>query len=187
MQNELTQATFVTFQRLLNFERQAEFARAALNRALGQSNKKPDIMYIGVLRPSQKDVVQALEKQVYDDWDSSAQAPAKRRPRSAAEQPSLSMLCWVNGVPKIPETLLNKFPLGSSHRHEIEELQKKLEKMWPAPQQQQGPQGGQDRARGVERTSINPDLTGVVLLDLDREVDLPQVSVCGFDVERPGV
>ena len=138
--------------------------------------------YFGVLRPNQKDVLQQFEKAVYDSWDASPDVPPQQRTRSEAERPALSILAWENGCPQFPDHLLRKFPDGTVQDSEIKKLQQELTEMWPAP----APVPGQSRSAGPARVAAGPDLSGLAVLDLAREIDLPHIAVVGFNVERQG-
>lgn len=94
--------------------RQAEFARAALERLLAL--RKPEVHYYGMLREEQEDVKTQLGTQLYNHCDQSSEAPPKVRPREALEAPVLQALAWNNGEVHFPDQLLNKFPANSEER-----------------------------------------------------------------------
>lgn len=165
-------------ERLSLSQRQAEFGRAALQRALSGGDS-PAVKYMGVLKPDQRDVFQFFEKSIYDAWDSKPTSPPKVRERAAAETPDLGILSWVNGVPQMPDSVLTKFPVGATHLSAILELKGTLESLWPSTRNVRPQTNGQ-----VVRAALTPDLSGARLLDLNREVDLPHIGLTGISVSR---
>ena len=160
--------------------RQCEFGRAALERALG--NVVPKVYYMGIMRPDMKSVVQDLEQQVYKHWDGSRESGPKQRPRSEQEQPSLPILRWADGVPKLPEQVLSSFPAESSQHAEIVKMEAALNNLWPAP----AAVPRAESAQGPVRTPAVPDFTDSTVLDVNREISLAHVAAAGFQVDRPG-
>ncbi len=138
--------------------------------------------FFGVLRANQKDILQQFERMVYDSWDRSSAAPPQQRERSEADRPALSILAWLGTSPSFPDHLMRKFAEGTPQYTEMAKLQQELQTFWPAPASVAGPGSTQAPAR----TAGSPDLTGASVLDLEREVDLPHISVVGFNVERWG-
>ena len=104
--------------------RQAEFARAALERLLAL--RKPEVHYYGMLREEQEDVKTQLGTQLYNHWDQSSEAPPKVRPREALEAPVLQALAWNNGEVHFPDQLLNKFPANSQERSDMLKIKHEL-------------------------------------------------------------
>ncbi|CAL1165182.1 unnamed protein product [Cladocopium goreaui] len=148
--------------------RHAEFGRAALERMLDGSRATPQMYYVGCLRPDQGDVKIAMEKVVYDDWDRSPTAPARSRPVEPQPDPNLLLLTWSNNSASFPDSVLQKFPEGTTARAEILELK---------------------RAFIEERATGRPDFSidgGAKPLDLARDLNLPLVASSDFSVQRKG-
>ena len=162
----------------MTHERQCEFGRAVLDRALG--NQSPKIHYMGVMRPDQKKVVQELEQQVYKHWDDSLQSGPKQRPRTEQERPQLSILRWAGSVPKLPDQMFGNFPVGSPQHGDVLKFEADLKRLWPAPEQPQI----ESSQNGPVRTAALPDFQGTTILDINREISLAHISAVGFQVER---
>jgi hypothetical protein len=156
--------------------RQAEFARAICTKKL-RGNRYP-VYYVGFLGKHQKDVVEGLEEVVYTSWDQSPSAPAKQRPREAAEVPRLTTILWQNNRPVFPSSVLSKFAENSDHYNELVQIKTKLEGLWPASQ------GDDSSACSVPRAVGSPDFSGTEVLDISREVSLPLTPMDAFTGER---
>lgn len=142
-----------------------EFGRAICKRKL--EGKQPDVLYCGVIKDSQKETVAFIEEQVYNAWDISAAAPAKTRPRDPAQTPTLTCLAWVNGRPKFPDAVLNKFLDGTPQHGEIMKLKEQVLALFPASSD-----GAETMTAGSARAAGSPDFSGEQVLDLGRDVDL---------------
>ncbi|CAK9076667.1 unnamed protein product [Durusdinium trenchii] len=158
--------------------RQAEFGRAALDRALA-TNQVPKVHYMGIMRPDMKSVVGELEQQIYKWWDESDESGPKQRPRTEQERPALTILRWAGSVPKLPDQVLGSFPVGSPQHNEILKLEQELKAVWPSQ-----PQPERDSPAAPVRTSALPDLTGARVLDVTREISAAHISAVCFDVQR---
>lgn len=169
--------------------------------------RRPRVVYYGMLRADQEEVKNALGTQLYAHWDSSTAAPAKQRPREPEESPTLQALTWRNGTAALPDALLNKFPAQSWEREQILKLKEDLEKDFvssvpaaleagslhrsgsdePAPISN-GPGlnrlGSSSSVRAVGR----PDWSiegGQKPIALDSEIRLELVPAASFGVARP--
>lgn len=169
--------------------------------------RRPPVVYYGMLRADQEEVKNVLGTQLYAHWDSSTAAPAKQRPREPEESPTLQALTWRNGTASLPDALLNKFPAQSWEREQILKLKEDLEKDFvssvpaaleagslhcsgsdePAPISN-GPGlnrlGSSSSVRAVGR----PDWSiegGQKPIALDSEIRLELVPAASFGVARP--
>ena len=158
---------------ILVLGRFAEFSQACVQRALtGSAN--PRVIYYGILRKEQKDLVAGIEAQVYRHWDGLESSPPKTRPRSVTDLTvgGLKLLSCSASGPGWPEYIANKFPEGSSERAEIMGMKNSFEARYPPVGRQTagpGPQSGPARVTG------KPDFTidgGREPLDPERPVDL---------------
>lgn len=154
----------------------AEYGRAVGEKRL-RSPSEP-VHYLGLIRENQKDNALSLEENVYNKWDSSADAPPKVRPRSEQQEPSLAILLWRHQKPCFPPSLLDKFPENSEQHKAIVTLKKALEDLWPSSAAQVAPGASAPRATG------SPDFTGTDVLDLARYVALPKTPSAEFNGEK---
>ena len=169
--------------------RHAEFGRAALERMLDGSRATPQMYYVGCLRPDQGDVKIAMEKVVYDDWDRSPTAPARSRPVEPQPDPNLLLLTWSNNSASFPDSVLQKFPEGTTARAEILELKRAFIEefggsMTSTNQTSPGSQPALRRATGRPDFSIDG---GAKPHDLARDLNLPLVASSDFSVQRTRV
>lgn len=138
---------------------------------------------MGVFRADMKAVQQELEQRIYKWWDESAESGTRTRPRTEQEQPQLTTLRWANGVPELPEQVLNTFPSGSIQHAEVLAMESELKSVWPVSEQQPRP-ASNSAAPEVPRTPSRPDLANTTVLDISREISLAHISVVGFEVPR---
>eukprot|EP00438_Fugacium_kawagutii_P021571 Skav212155 [mRNA] locus=scaffold754:104394:116972:+ [translate_table: standard] len=150
----------------------AEFGQACVQRALAGS-ANPRVIYYGILRKEQKDLIAAMESQVYRHWDGLESSPPKTRPRTTTDLTvgGLKLLSCSASGPGWPEYIAAKFPEGSAERAQILEMKTAFETQYP-------PAGGQTAASagsGPARVTGKPDFTiegGREPLDPERPVDL---------------
>eukprot|EP00435_Cladocopium_sp_Y103_P070774 s395_g36.t1 len=160
----------------------AEFARSVVGKKLGSTSANWPVFYFGLLRENQKDVIDFVEESVYTHWDGQPNAPAKTRPREVAQAPDLKLILWQNHRPVFPNALLSKFSSDSDHHSEIKKLKGLVEGLWPA-----GPSGDSSTTGASLRAVGSPDLTGVDVLDISREVSLSMIPMSDFAEERLAV
>ena len=156
---------------------------------LDGSRATPQMYYVGCLRPDQGDVKIAMEKVVYDDWDRSPTAPARSRPVEPQPDPNLLLLTWSNNSASFPDSVLQKFPEGTTARAEILELKRAFieefgESMTSTNQTSPGSQPALRRATGRPDFSIDG---GAKPHDLARDLNLPLVASSDFSVQRTRV
>lgn len=135
--------------------------------------------YLGLLKDHQKDVAESLEEAVYTAWDAGTSAPPKQRQREQSQTPRLNLILWQNGRPVFPPALMTKFVADSDQHARVKEMQNHLSELWPAAS-----------VPGVDATSLpraggSPDLAGVDVLDVDREVSVALTPFADFSEERP--
>ena len=151
-----------------------EFGRAATQRMLEGTNRRPSMRYCGVLRADQGDIKNELEAMVYKHWDASPAAPPRARPVGPQPDPSLSLLAWNNGVASFPTSYLQKLTEGSEAHQAMLDLQKQLVAEFPNSNISQ-PTGVRRTTAAPARAAGRPDFSidgGVEPLDVTRMVDL---------------
>ncbi|CAL1167352.1 unnamed protein product [Cladocopium goreaui] len=161
----------------------AEFARSVVAKKLGATSANWPVFYFGLLRDSQKDVIDFVEETVYTHWDGQPNAPPKTRVREVAQAPDLKLILWQNHRPVFPISLLSKFSSDSDHHAEIKKLKNLVEGMWPASSLP----GDSSTAGAPLRAVESPDLSGVEVLDVSREVSLSMIPMSDFSEERLAV
>ena len=169
-------------------DRYAEFGHAVLERMLERPVKRPPVYYIGVFREEQRDCQAALEKKVYDSWDSSDQAPPKRRPTESLPEPSLELLSWCNNAPGFPASPLQKFAEGTKSHADVLAMEKELIQELPDADRQTSRGAGQASSTSGARATGRPDYSidgGAQLLEITRLLDKEHVAESGFNVTRP--
>ena len=154
-------------------------ARAVVKERL--DGRLQNVHYIGILKQTQKDVLAAIEEKVYSSWDSSSAAPPAQRTRESAAAPNLGLILWQRDRPVFPPHLLTKFNEGTTHHAEVLKMKKALEDLWPGSS---SPPPASSAGAAVVRAVGSPDLSGVNLLDLEREVDLRTISSDSFSEEK---
>lgn len=169
----------VPFCALMMSPRFAEFSRAIVQRSL--EGERVPVEYYGMFRKDQKDIVTALEEEVYKHWDDLPTSPAKTRPHKEAkvEISGLKLLtCDASGHFGFPEHLLSKFSAGSEHHQSILKKKKEFENEFPqhaADASQPGPgSGNPGRISGRPDYTIENDARPI---KVDRTV--------GFDAAAP--
>lgn len=160
--------------------RHAEFARSVVAKKLGATSANWPVFYFGLLRDSQKDVIDFVEETVYTHWGGQPNAPPKTRVREVAQAPDLKLILWQNHRPVFPISLLSKFSSDSDHHAEIKKLKNLVEGMWPASSLP----GDSSTAGAPLRAVGSPDLSGVEVLDVSREVSLSMIPMSDFSEER---
>ncbi|CAK9023434.1 FO synthase subunit 1 [Durusdinium trenchii] len=165
--------------------RQAEFARAAVSRALDANARRPQVRYCGCFRADQKDVIANLEEMVYTHWDASDAAPPRARPTERVPDPTLVLLSWNCGVASFPDSITQKFPEHSAAYGQVLEMKKQLCQEFPdsvpARTTQSAPKPGKPRAAGRPGFNIEG---GKTPLDVTRLIDLEHTPVASFNVGR---
>lgn len=150
--------------------------------------KRPPVYYIGVFREEQRDCQAALEKKVYDSWDSSDQAPPKRRPTESLPEPSLELLSWCNNAPGFPASPLQKFAEGTKSHADVLAMEKELIQELPDADRQTSRGAGQASSTSGARATGRPDYSidgGAQPLDITRLLDKEHVAESAFNVTRP--
>lgn len=153
-----------------------------------------EMKYVGLVREERlPEIRAALESQIYEWWDGSADAPPKERPpvRVAeldAESIGLSILAMRAGKPIFPlEVILKRFPDDAEERKKVNELRTAFEAEYGAEAVQTGsaaqPNPGAARASALCDYSIDEGLTP---LDTTRHVDLASVPCADFAEQRHG-
>ena len=154
--------------------RHAEFARACVQRSL--QREAPLVRYFGVLREDQKDVVSAIRSDLFQHWDSLPDSPPKVRPRPETAPINTSGLhllsCDASGTPCWPDSLLDKFVVGTSEHIALLKLKESFLAEFPPPSNsgpnRQAP-GNQVRVSGTCDFAIDD---GKQPIDVTRLVDL---------------
>ena len=150
-----------------------------------QPNRPSTVRYVGILRHEQYgDLSKFAGSEIFKAWDTSPEAPPKRRPQdttAAAPALSLDLLAFRNGAPQWPSSLLAKFPAGTPEYEKLAALKKEIESEFPPTP---------DAERNVDaRTSGGCDYSlddGAKPLDVTRAVELQATPADAFNVQRPG-
>ncbi|CAK8996456.1 unnamed protein product [Durusdinium trenchii] len=161
--------------------RYVEFGRAVCAQKI--AGKWSAVSYMGLIKDGQKDVMQMMEEQVYNSWDAGPHAPSKMRVRDETQAPKLTAILWQNDRPVFPDSLVNKFPVGTEQHTEVLKMKNALEALWPSP-------SSNTPARNVNvppRAVGEPDFADTTLLDLTREVDLAKIKSEDFAEEKLAV
>ena len=183
-----------------NSLRHAEFGRAI---AKMWTKNKGLVRYVGVLREDQKEVRADISAMIYGWWDESESAPPKRRPQDETQAlprmedvaGQLQLLAFHEGRPRWPETLLAKFPEGTTEREHLLEMKSNFEAKYPAPR---GPTRRASSA-SVGSASVRHEAAGTAVprasgecdysvdsepLDVRRMIDMPFVTARDFSEKR---
>ncbi|CAE7037701.1 cofG [Symbiodinium sp. CCMP2592] len=162
--------------------RQAEFARAAVNKMI-ETEGKSCMRYVGLFRPEHADVKADLSGKIYSWWDSSSAAPAKRRTRDDVDLDAvavpLQILSLQGSKPVWPSSLEDKFPAGTPEHAKLLLLNQEFLKEFPKPRalSQVGRQAS-SVSQLTQRLAAECDYSqDGEPLDLERCVDLATVPV----------
>ena len=120
----------------------------------------PTVMYFGVLKKEQRDVITQIEAEVFKHWDNLSTSPPKSRPRTEQEREvtGLKVLtCDRSGRFGFPEHVMNKFPTGSEHHQALDRIKKDFEEEFP--QHSGGGDTSNPPGSGSQRIVGRPDYT----------------------------
>lgn len=160
------------------------------------------MVYFGLLRADQGDVVKSLGSQLYDHWDRSRHAPEKKRPREPIEPPTLGALSFSDGKIGFPDALINKFAKTDPEYKVMLDLKAEVmdtarssvpvavERADPAQEQSLSRQGSQQalQSPSAPRAVGRPDWSidgGAKPPSLDQVIDLEHVPAASFGESRP--
>ncbi|CAE7254091.1 fp-1 [Symbiodinium sp. CCMP2592] len=162
--------------------RQAEFARAAVNKMIA-SEGKSCMRYVGLFRPEHADVKAELSGKIYSWWDNSSAAPAKRRAGDdvdlEAATVQLQILSLQGSKPIWPSSLEDKFPCGTPEHAKLLALRQEFLNEFPKPRalSQMGRQAS-SVSQQTQRLAAECDYSqDGEPLDVERCVDLATVPV----------
>ena len=163
--------------------------RAVVQRLLVDKVRKPVVKYCGLLFDKDgQDATTMIEQQVYDLWDSSGDAPPKRREHEELPAPSLDVLSWSNGVRRFPDSLFDRFVAGTAQYQELKAFKDEVVALYPDAASTSAVAGSGPLA--VPRAGGRPDYSiegGMRPVDFTRDVDPPIIRASDFHHTRPGI